>query len=203
MCAALRLAAPPEVGYRCHMTRHELVADFGVIRDKVARYFEGLPLDELYRREGDAWAPVDDLRHLTLSMTAVTRGLSLPGDALAERFGTFEGPTRSRSEVGRLALAGLAAGGRSTEALTPAPVAGPDRTETYRQRCLDEWRAATEAYLAALSAWRDDELDRYQLAHPFLGMFNLREWGHFNALHALHHMGVAERRLGRGAEGSA
>jgi hypothetical protein len=180
------------------MTRDELVADFGVVRAQVVRYFETLPLDELFRRQGDAWAPVDDLRHITRSLVAVTRGMSLSPEALADRFGSADGPTRSRGEIGALALEGLAAGGRATAELSPEPVMEVDHTEAYRQRCLTRWQEAAGGYESVLSSWPDEALDRYRLPHPFLGVFNLREWAHFNALHALHHLRVAERRLGRG-----
>jgi hypothetical protein len=181
------------------MTRDELLADFGTVRAQVAGYFSSLPLDELYRREGDAWAPVDDLRHITDSLVTVTRGMSLPPEALAERFGAAEGPARTRREIGAIALAGLQAGGKSPPELVPPPVAESDRTEAYRERCIAGWHQAAETYASALSSWPDEDLDRYRLPHPFLGLFNLREWAHFNALHSLHHIRVAERRLGREA----
>jgi len=180
------------------MTRDELLADFGEVRDEVDRYFAALPLEELFRQEGEAWAPIDDLRHLTRSLAAVTRGMAQPAEALVQRFGTPEGPTRSRREIGAVALAGLRSGGKATPELSPEPVAAPDRNEAYRTRCLAEWKEATEQYAAVLSTWPDDALDRYRFPHPFLGVFNLREWAHFNALHSLHHISVAERRLGRG-----
>ena len=180
------------------MTRDELVADFGAVRAEVARYFESLHLEELFRREGDAWAPVDDLRHITRSLVVVTRGMSLSPEALADRFGSADGPTRSRRDIGALALAGLAAGGRSTPELSPEPVAAADHTEAYRKKCVAQWHEAAAGYESVLSSWPDEALDRYRLPHPFLGVFNLREWAHFNALHSLHHLRVAERRLGRG-----
>jgi len=183
------------------MTRDELVADFATVRSEVARYFSLLPLDELFRREGEAWAPVDDLRHITRSLVAVTRGMSLPPEALAERFGAADAPTRTRGEIGAIALAGLQAGGKSPSDLVPAPVAEAERTDAYRERCVEEWHEAAGAYEAVLTSWPDDALDRYRLPHPFLGLFNLREWAHFNALHSVHHVRVAERRLGRERDG--
>lgn len=179
------------------MTRDELLADFGSVRGRVADYFSSLPLEELFRRQGDAWAPVDDLRHITRSLVTVTRGMSLAPEALAERFGVAEGPTRTRREIGAIALAGLQAGGTSPPELVPTPVAEADRTEAYRERCIAGWHGAAGAYEAVLASWPDGELDRCRLPHPFLGLFNLREWAHFNALHSLHHLQVAERRLGR------
>ncbi|HKJ01225.1 MAG TPA: DinB family protein [Longimicrobiales bacterium] len=185
------------------MTRDELVAELGDVRVEVEGYFSSLPLEEVYRRRGDAWAPVDDLRHITRSLTAVTRGLSLSPGELVHRFGPAEGPTRSRRTIGALALEGLAAGGRATPELSPEPVAEGDRTEAYRKRCLDAWNRAVATYATVLSAWPDEALDHHRFPHPFLGVFNLREWAHFVVLHSLHHVGVAERRLGRGTRNGA
>ena len=180
------------------MTRDELLDDLQGVREDVARYFASLPLEELYRSDGTSWAPVDDLRHLTRSVTLVTRGFGLPAEALRARFGAPAGPTRSRAEVGALALAGLAAGGKASPELIPDPVPESDRTDAFRAFCLDAWRAASLAFEEILAAWPEEELDRCQLPHPFLGMFSLREWVHFNVLHARHHVRVAERKLGRG-----
>ena len=116
------------------MTRDELVTDFGSVRAEVARYFDSLPLEELFRREGDAWAPVDDLRHITRSLVAVTRGMSLSPEALLDRFGSGDGPTRSRREIGSIALAGLQAGGKATPELTPDPVSEAEQWVTARRR---------------------------------------------------------------------
>jgi hypothetical protein len=180
------------------MTRDELIDDLGVAGEKVAAYFAALPLEELYRREGEAWAPVDDLRHLTLSLTTVTRGFRLPEAALEERFGRAEGPPRSRAEIGRIAMAGLQAGGKAPAGLSPEPVPPHERTEAFRTAVLEAWRAASRDFESAVAAWDEDALDRASLLHPFLGSFSLREWIHFNVLHGYHHMRVAERRLGRG-----
>lgn len=180
------------------MTRDALLHDLAVVREEVAEYFAALPLDELYRREGEAWAPVDDLRHLTLSVGKVTGAFLVPPEALRARFGVRDEPPRSRETVHALALQGLRDGGKATEALSPAPVPPEERTEAYRAACLEAWREGARAFEAALAAWPDDALDGHQLPHPFLGMFSLREWADFNVIHARHHLGIAERRLGRG-----
>lgn len=180
------------------MTREALLADLATVREEVASYFAALPLEELYRREGNAWAPVDDLRHLTLSVGKITGVFRAPPEALRARFGQRAEAPRSREAVHALALQGLRGGGKSTEDLSPAPVPPEDRTEEYRAVCLDAWGRGARAFEEALAAWPEDALDAHQVPHPFLGMFSLREWADFNVIHARHHLGVAERRLGRG-----
>ena len=53
------------------MTRDELVADFGVVRERVVRYFETLPLDELLLRQGDA---IHSLHHMRVAERRLGRG---------------------------------------------------------------------------------------------------------------------------------
>jgi len=184
------------------MTRDALLHDLSRVREEVAGYFAALPLEELYRREGDAWAPVDDLRHLTLSVGKVTAAFRIPAEALRARFGVRDEPYRSRHAVGAIALEGLRNGGRATGDISPEPVPADQRTEAFRDTCLQAWREAARTFEEALATWPDEELDRHQVPHPFLGPFSLREWADFNVLHAEHHRRVAERRLGRGGGGA-
>lgn len=179
-------------------TRDELLEDLGRVREEVAAYFAALPLEEAFRYPASGWAPVDDLRHLILSVEKVTQAFLAPAEALRARFGERSEAYRLRRELGALALAGLRSGGQAPADLVPVPVAEADRTEAFRAACVEGWRAATRAFDEAFAAWPEGELDRHQVPHPFLGSFSLREWADFNVLHGRHHLRVAERRLGRG-----
>ncbi|HSM04381.1 MAG TPA: DUF1569 domain-containing protein [Longimicrobiales bacterium] len=167
------------------------------IRDDVARWFAGLPMPRGGIRPASGWAPLDDLRHLTLSVAGTTRGFRLEGSELDERFGPASPPGRSRDALARLALEGLRSGGVATEAITPAPLAEADATEATRDRCVAEWRRACDAFREAVAVWPEAELDLHRFPHPFLGILTLREWIDFHVLHARHHVRVATRRLER------
>lgn len=171
------------------------MAELDEIRDAVAAYFGDLPMPEAGLRSSEAWAPLDDLRHLTLAVAATTRGFRIPANELDRRLGAPVGPGRSREEVDRVASAGLKAGGVASPAITPAALTRDEATDATRDRCVQEWRGACDAFRDAVGLWSDPELDRHQVPHPFLGLFTLREWTHFHILHAQHHLRTAARRL--------
>ena len=177
------------------MTQDGAMNDLAAVRRRVADYFAALPLEAFYRRVGDAWAPADDLRHLTLSVEKVTQAFRLPSHALEARFGAPSAASRSRDEVGAVALAGLKAGGKATPEISPEPIAEEDRTGAFRAGCLAAWEAAARGFEEAVAALDDAALDRHQLPHPFLGPFTLREWLHFHVLHGDHHVRVAAARV--------
>ena len=172
-------------------------AELDGIRDEVARAFAALPMPRGGIRPSKGWAPLDDLRHLTLSVAGVTRGFRLEGSQMDDRFGPATPPGRSREALARVALEGLRAGGVATDAITPAPLAADDATEATRDRCVAEWRRACDAFREAVAVWSEPELDRHRFPHPFLGILTLREWIDFHVLHARHHVRVAARRLER------
>ena len=61
--------------------RDELLEDLGRVREEVAAYFAALPLEEAFRYPASGWAPVDDLRHLILSVEKVTQAFLAPAEA--------------------------------------------------------------------------------------------------------------------------
>ena len=172
----------------------ERLRELDAVRDEVADAFQGLSMPQAGLRTGPGWAPLDDLRHLTLSVFATTRGFQLAGAELDRRFGAAEGPGRGRAELGRVAMAGLEAGGAASEAITPPPLSPEEATDATRDRCISEWRDACDRFRGAVSAWSDAALDRHRFPHPFLGLFTLREWVDFHVLHASHHLRGSARR---------
>lgn len=171
-----------------------LMAELDEIRDAVAAYFGDLPMPEAGLRSGEAWTPLDDLRHLTLAVGATTRGFRVPAGEIDRRFGAPVGPGRNREELARVASAGLEAGGVASPAITPPALTRDEATAATRDRCVRDWIEACDSFRDAVALWPDPELDRHQVPHPFLGLFTLREWTHFHILHARHHLRVAAGR---------
>jgi hypothetical protein len=180
------------------MDASSLLADLQDVHREVSRYFRELPVQDAYRTVGEAWAPIDDLRHLTLSTTALRRALGLPHEVMDEKFGRPEAPSRTRARLEGVYRAALEAGGRSVAAFVPDAIPESERTEETQASLIEEWSERASQLEGAIGSWPDSEWDQHQLPHPLLGMLTLREWVHFNVLHARHHLSVAERRLGRG-----
>ncbi len=165
--------------------------------EAVARHFSSMSLDDAYL-EGPAgsWRPIDDLRHLTLSNVALEKGFSMPGEGIDARFGTPERPSLPWDECASKVEAALAHGRPSLERFVPSPEPVGDRGAD-RERHLAEWREVAERLDRAIDDWPDEELDRHQLPHPYLGMLTLGDWLCFSHVHDRHHIRVSAQRIAK------
>jgi len=176
-------------------TGPELMDRLRAVHRQVSDWYGGLPPEVAVRRgrPGD-WAPIDDLRHLTLATRALTRGVRAPPDELVARFGPAEHASRPTSEIARLGQDALDGGATSPEAMVPRRPEGLDDAELL-VASLRDWDEAARELEAVVPDRSEEELDRVQIPHPFLGLFTLREWISFNRVHAVHHLQGSARRI--------
>ena len=87
-------------------------------------------------------------------------------------------------------------GGRKASRFTPSP-----QTDSDRSTILNRLSIANDELKKAIGRWSDADLDRYQMPHPLLGKFTVREMLFFTVYHQHHHMKVTSRR--RAASASA
>jgi len=176
-------------------TGPELLDRLRTVHRQVSDWYGGLPPEIAVRRArpGD-WAPVDDLRHLTLATRALTRGFRAPTEELVARFGSAEHASRSTGEIARMGQDALEGGATSPEAMIPQRPEGLDDARLL-EVSLRDWQAAARELEAVVPERSEEELDRIQIPHPFLGLFTLREWISFNAVHAMHHLEGSQRRI--------
>jgi len=170
------------------------------IHAESVRYWTAFGTEAFFRRPSpEVWAPADQLRHLTKSIRAVTRGLGAPWPLLLVRFGWRRGASRTfqalRSDYYRALGVGASAGSFAPRALEAADV-NPEG----RERIMALHAAAVAEFADALTHWPARALDRCQLPHPLLGKLSVREMAFFTLLHNVHHVSVAERRRREQAE---
>lgn len=161
---------------------------------EVASYFGGLGESDLFRRETGEWAPIDDLRHLTLSVSPLVQALRMPKDELRSRFGEADRPSRAYGDLRDAYRAELDAGLTSPDPFDPPDEEVEDRA-AFRDQVLGRWESLGDDLQDALGSWDEDDVDRFVLPHPALGPLTVREMLFFTHFHDLHHVGVAQRRL--------
>jgi hypothetical protein len=171
------------------------------IHAESVRYWTAFDTEAFFHRPApEVWSPADQVRHLTKSIRAVTRGLGMPRLLLLVRFGWHRGASRSlqpfRVEYQRLLAAGARAGSFAPRALEISEVNAEGRA-----RIMAYHAAAVTEFAEVLARWPARALDRYRLPHPVLGKLSIREMALFTLLHNVHHVGVAERRRREQAAG--
>jgi hypothetical protein len=157
---------------------------------EVAGFFGGIAAGVFFAGDQASWSCAHHLGHLTIAHGAIARGLSSKAK-LAPRDGS---PSRHYEEMRETYRRALAAAPAAFLAANPfVPKLGADATV---ESCVQEFRAADGALVAALAGWTDAELDTRSMTHPLLGPISAREMLIFNVYHDQHHLHGVRRRLG-------
>lgn len=182
-------------------TRAEIAAELERLHEESTRYWRAFPTDAFFRPFGAAWSPADNVRHLTKSIRAVARALSLPRLFVLVAFGPSFRPSHPYAEVVEVYRAALAAGGRAGR-FAPAQRTPPADLEAWREEIMRHREEAARALVRGIGRWGEAALDRYRLPHPLLGKLTVREMLFFTLYHNLHHVRVVERRQSEAAAGA-
>lgn len=143
---------------------------------------------------GDAWSPADNVRHLTSSMRAVTRGMRMPRLFLLVAFGRSTSPSRPFATVREVYRARLAHGA-SAGRFAPRPRDAAVDPHAERARIMSEHAMAVTALCDVVAQWPEAALDARRLPHPLLGPLTVREMLLFTVYHNRHHLENVQRRL--------
>ncbi len=175
-------------------TGAELAEALRRIHRESVSYWSGYETTSFFRRpEPEVWAPADQVRHLTKSITAVTRGLTMPRVVLLFSFGWSRSPSRRLDALRSDYRARLGQGGRAGR-FAPRALEAGETDEASRARIMARHASAVGEIAAATGRWSERALDRYRLPHPLLGRLTVREMLLFTVIHNVHHVHVAERR---------
>jgi hypothetical protein len=157
-------------------------------------YWESFDTPTFLAPIGDAWSPADNVRHLTTSMRAVTRGLRMPRLFLRIAFGRSPSPSRPYAAVRDVYRARLAQGA-SAGRFAPRPRDAAVDSHAERARIMSHHAIAVTALCDVIARWPEPALDARQLPHPLLGPLTVREMLLFTVYHNRHHLENVQRRL--------
>lgn len=187
------------------MTMHDLVAPdpqtgseiraaLGEVHRSSVRFWAEMTTDTFMARIGDAWSPAENVRHLTKSMRAVTKGLRMPRLVLLLAFGRATRPSRRYAEVRETYRARLAQGADAGR-FAPEDRPTPPNANAERARIVQYHATALAEMDAAITRWPEGALDRRRLPHPLLGPLTVREMLLFTVYHNQHHVENVRRHL--------
>jgi hypothetical protein len=169
-------------------TRDEIVDAVQGAQREGAAYWSAFGPDVFFQKIGESWSPSETVRHLSKSIRAVVKGLTMPRLMLRLSFGKPRRPSVTYDDLRTRYLGLLEAGGRAGR-FAPSP-----ETTSDRSTILERLAQANDHLQKAIARWSDADLDRYQLPHPLLGKLTIREMLFFTVYHQHHHMNVTSRR---------
>lgn len=176
------------------LSREAIAEELDTIHAESVRYWSTLSTATFLAPIGEAWSPRENVRHLTRSVRAVTRGLRLPRFVVRLSFGAARRASRSLEEMRGWYLGALTPGFRAA-AFAPSRRHTGDDPEGERTRIMAQHAAAIRALREATLRWSERHLDRCRLPHPLLGPLTVREMLLFTLLHNRHHVAGVQRRL--------
>ncbi|MEL6719552.1 MAG: DinB family protein [Bacteroidota bacterium] len=134
------------------------------------------------------WIAGQHLQHLILSTKPINKLLRFPKTVLEEKFGLNNRAERSYEATVEKYRAKLQEGGRATDNFIPETL-----DFAHKDRISAELKRELEQLLALLEEWSEEDLSKYVLPHPLLGLLSIRELFGFTTYHTQHHTTILEQ----------
>jgi hypothetical protein len=170
-------------------TKADLSEQLSRVQQAVTETVQSMSLDQFTEGTDEAWSASSYLKHLILSVKPVAKAMNLPATKLQVMFGQPDHPSKSFAELVTVYKARLTEGFRAedNERVIPSFYRLPDSVEDEKALLLQAWNDGNNRLLSALQNWQEEDLDRYQLPHPAVGMLTLREMLFFTLHHNTMH----------------
>jgi hypothetical protein len=150
-------------------------------------FANGLLEAQFSQQANGKWSVADTMQHLFLSARPVARLMAGPRDAFRQ-WGYSNGSSRSYDEIADLYRRTLATGLKAPAALSPRS----DDMQADRAVVVARFTDVYESLATAAGSWSADELDRYVMPHPALGIVTVREMLDFTDIHTQHHLSIVQ-----------
>ena len=170
-------------------TRSDLIEQIQEIESGLAATVLKIAPDQFDNGTSQAWSAASYLKHLILSVKPFAKALALPHEQVQTTFGQPSQPSRSYEALVAAYKKRLDEGVKAEDfqTITPVGYRFPDGVEDVKAYLVDVWNESNQRLIQALEGWTDEDLDKYQLPHPALGLLTLREMLFFTVYHnALH-----------------
>jgi len=157
----------------------EEVKTFAITTPQEAFYFK--PAETV-------WSAAENVQHLIQSVQPLNRLLGRSKSYFAEKWGYANHSSRTYEDIVDAYHAALGTGVIATGTFVPLSP-NPDLA-----LLLDEFKQTNDTLNNHLADWTEEDLDKYTIPHPLMGLLTVREMMLFTAYHTRHHLEIMERR---------
>jgi len=169
------------------VSRDALFSALKESNQRAASWFLEIPAADFFERQGETWAPSENLDHMIKAVKPITKALKMPKITLQAMFGKPEKPSMNYEELCRIYREAIARGGQASGRYLPEQKTPVDDGEAQKKNLLAEWQDASDELVSTAEKWQEKDLDQYQLPHPLLGKLTIREMLYFVIYHNLRH----------------
>jgi hypothetical protein len=167
-------------------SKNEIISSLKESGQHAQNWFEAIPSDQFFIREGEVWSASDNVDHMIKAIKPITKALKLPKMALQTLFGKPVNRSRNYEEICRIYGDEIAKGAKAGGNFLPNQET-PDTPEENKEELLGQLSMELDKLLSAIEKWEENDLDEVQLPHPIIGKITIREILFFTIHHNLRH----------------
>lgn len=173
-------------------TKNELLALVDEKFDNFIAHMESRSSEDFVKvyKEGK-WSNGQHLDHVRKTTRALNKGLSFPKLALWWKFGKKKTAEMNYEQVKAKYYKKLGGGVKAPRSVQPDAI-----TLTDRDRVMNWLKEEQTTLKKNLSSFSEKQLGQYQLPHPALGKFSIREMIYWCTMHTEHHLKLMIRDNG-------
>lgn len=174
------------------LTIDEILRESEKVFHQFTTFCKEVPNDLFFYQPADKWSIAQNLQHLVIVTKTTTAAYALPKFLVRLFGGRPNRASRTYPALVEKYQQKLAAGGKAQGRYIPKQI----KPTANKEELIKHWRQFTTIYLQALRKnWKDDQLDKYIVAHPLLGKITLRELCYFTIYHTEHHLNIVKARI--------
>jgi hypothetical protein len=135
------------------------------------------------------WSIAENLIHLDVSAKRLAGAMSLSKEDLAAKFGLATKSSQPYETIPENYYATAS----QRNIVAPPAFSVMQTAETTRASVVEGYTKSHAFLNAALANFTEEELEKYQIPHPVLGLLTVREMIYFTVFHIGHHQKAVER----------
>ena len=128
------------------------------------------------------WSVAQNVQHINIGLSRIDAYLELPKSTIEAKFGLSNRNSKSQVIMTKVFGNAFENGVQSTESFLPE-----ENLQTRIEILNSQGKQFLKALIENLQNWSEEELEKYNCPHPFLGKITVREILYFTIYHVQHH----------------
>lgn len=170
-------------------TKQEIASALNEKINAFNNYIIALGKEQFEAMPGNKWSAGQNLDHLIRSIKPLLLAYSLPKIMLKLMFGKVNRPSKTYEELVEKYTSRLSTGGRASGPFIPKKI-----VFEQKELLIEKYNKHKEKLISKFGKQSEEDLDKYILPHPLLGMITLREMLFFTIHHNEHHLIILQNR---------
>jgi hypothetical protein len=164
-------------------SKEQIVAELGESFQSLCEAGKAVSDSTFNVSKNNKWTPAENLQHLVRATKMTSLAFTLPKLLHVLLYGKPSRASHPYTKVVDNYHKKLEAGAQATGVYVPK------RADYQKEQLTQKLDGAGQKLITAIDKkWNEEQLDRYQVAHPILGLLTARELAYFTIYHNSHHL---------------